>query len=92
MSALIGLERAKLGIPAAGSGDERLLESLISATSRAIEKACARVFGLTAFDEYPAFSDAGRGFLVLSRFPVQSVESVRHSPTPVLKPRPLLLA
>ena len=42
------------------------------------------VFGLTAFDEYPAFSDAGRGFLVLSRFPVQSVESVRHSPTPVL--------
>lgn len=85
MSDLIGLERARLGIPAAGSGDERLLESLISATSRSIEKVCARVFGLTAFDEYPSFGEVDRRILVLSRFPVQSVESVRHSPTSVLE-------
>ncbi len=85
MSDLIGLERAKLGIPAAGTADERLLEALIGAASRGIEKYCARVFGLTAFDEYPYFGEVDRRVLVLSRFPVQSVESVRHSPTSVLE-------
>ena len=85
MSTLIGLERAKLSIPAAGTGDERLLEALIAATSRAIETYCARVFGPTAFDEYPATSEVDRRVLLLSRFPVQSVESVRHSPTSVLE-------
>ena len=85
MSDLIGLERARLGIPAAVTGDERLLEALISATSRSIEKHCGRVFGLTAFDEYPYFGEVDRRVLVLSRFPVQSVESVRHSPASVLE-------
>ena len=95
MTTLISLERAKLSIVPAVSGDDRLLDVLIGAASRAIEKHCRRVFAANTYDECPDSDSvpglglvpnyARRGLLLLSRFPVLSVEAVRHSPTSVLE-------
>jgi hypothetical protein len=85
MADLATLTRVQQSVPGAtGGSDAALLSVLLSGVSRAIEKYCKRVFGSASYDELAAVDHAIPGRIVLSRFPVQSVESVRHSPFAVM--------
>ena len=83
MSLLCTLERAKLTIPSVATTDDRTVAELIAACSSAIEKYLRRRIALAEHDELYDGTDADR--LVLRQFPVQRVDSVRHSPQVVLQ-------
>jgi hypothetical protein len=80
---LISLERAKLNIPSATTGDERTIDALIGACSDAIQKYCRREFAVRSYDEL--YDGNGDRRLMLRQYPLISVESVRYRPVTVLK-------
>src|SRR5438874_2200539 len=60
-----------------------LLQSLVTAVSDAIEKYCRRSFYSKDYDE--VYSGTGYDTLLLRAYPIQSVQSLRFGPTPVLQ-------
>lgn len=79
---LISRERAKLNLPSAVAGDDRTIDALIGAVSSAIQKHCRRTFALQRYDE--VLDGTPQDVLILKEYPLQAVESVRHSPYTVL--------
>src|SRR5579871_3502010 len=59
------------------------LTDLITAVSRAIKKFCKREFNSTFYDEL--YNGNGQRRLMLRRFPVLNIQSVRYRPVTVLK-------
>lgn len=80
---LISLERARLSVPAAAAGDERLLAVLLDAASDAVRAWCDRDFVLREYDELVDGCYGER--LLLRHYPVQGVQSVRGDPLSVLE-------
>jgi hypothetical protein len=79
---LIDNDRAKLNL-AGQTPDNKTLDTLIAACSRAIQKYCRRNFAAQAYDEL--YNGTGDRRLLLREGPIQSVESVRYRPVTVLK-------
>jgi len=66
------------------TGNEyQTLTDLITAISRAIKKFCKRDFIASAYDEL--YNGNGERRLILNRFPILAVSSVRYRPVTVLK-------
>ncbi len=80
---LTDLDTAKQHIPNVQDGDEPLVQTLITAISKAIKKYCKRDFTSTAYDEL--YSGDGDRRLMLRQYPIQQVTSVRYRPVTVLK-------
>ncbi|MCS6851767.1 MAG: hypothetical protein NZ700_11435 [Gemmataceae bacterium] len=83
MPDLINLARAKMNLPAAGSGDDATIAALIAAVSTAIERYCRREFAVADHDEL--YDGPGTPWLWLRHYPIVRVRSVRLGPTPVLR-------
>lgn len=80
---LCSRERAKYNLPSATPADDRTIDALIGAVSAAIQKHCRRTLALSRFDEVLDGTLDDR--LLLREYPIQAIESVRHSPQPVLE-------
>lgn len=80
---LISLERAKVNLPSAQSGDDNTIDVLVGAASDAIVKYCRRDFRTRSYDEL--YSGDGDRRLMLRQYPLQTVDSVRYRPVTVIK-------
>src|ERR1700687_2250945 len=81
---LIPLARAKQNIQSiTDTSQDALLNTLITAISRGIEKYCRRDFVQTTYDEL--YNGNGDRRLLLRQYPLISVQSVRYRPVTVLK-------
>jgi hypothetical protein len=80
---LIDVDRARQNLPASVNTDEPTIATFITAASRAIEKYCRREFVQETYDEL--YNGTGDRRLILNRFPLLSVQSVRYRPVTVLK-------
>jgi hypothetical protein len=80
---LIDVDRARQNIPTAVNTDEPTISTLITAACRAIEKYCRREFVQETYDEL--YNGTGDRRLILNRFPLVSVQSVRYRPVTALK-------
>jgi hypothetical protein len=87
MPDLVTRERAlrNLNNLAASAAENALIDALIAAVSRAIERHCSRSFALEQFDDLVDGVDCG--CLLLRHFPIYSVERVAYAPTTVLTVR-----
>src|SRR6266481_4468301 len=81
---LITIARAYQGLPAALVNTiDTNLQTWVTAVSDAIEKYCRRKFYSLAYDEI--YSGNGYDTLLLRAYPIQSIESLRFGPTPVMQ-------
>lgn len=83
MPDLIDLDRARQNLPSATNTDEPTISTLISAASRAVMRYCRRNFVQTDYDEL--YNGTGDRRLILRRYPLLKVASVRYRPVTVLK-------
>lgn len=83
MPDLIDLNRARQNIPSSTNSDEPTIATLITAVSKAVQRWCRRDFVSTAYDEL--YDGNGDDRLMLRQYPIINVESVRSSPTAVLR-------
>ncbi len=80
---LISLSRALTNLPAATAADYATISTLITAASRVIARACQREFVINAYDEL--YNGNGQRRLLLRRYPILSVQSVRYRPVTVVR-------
>lgn len=80
---LCSLERARLNLPGTTTSDDRTIDAMIAATSDAIRKYLRRQITLSRHDEILDGTDGPR--LMVREYPIQSIESIRHSPQVVLQ-------
>ncbi len=83
MADLISLSRALVNVPSATSSDYSTISTLITAVSKVIQRICDREFSILAYDEF--YNGDGQRRLMLRRYPILSVQSVRYRPVTVLK-------
>src|SRR6516164_5408390 len=83
---LITNARARIALPSAaggGTSDDTAINTLITASSRAIMRYCKRAFVSDTYDEL--YNGRGERQLFLRNYPIQSVQSVRYRPVTVMK-------
>jgi hypothetical protein len=82
---LITNARARVNLPnvAAGADNDAVINTLITACSRAIMRYCKRAFASDTYDEL--YSGRAERQIFLRNYPLQSVQSVRYRPVTVLK-------
>jgi hypothetical protein len=80
---LITLDRAKESIKNFYTGDDAVLQNIVSATSKFVCHWCNRIFAVNTYDEL--IDGTGERNLLLSQFPVIQVVRLSYFRTPVIQ-------
>lgn len=85
MADLITNDRARYNLPNSATADNEIINAMIAAASKGIERYCRRSFVQAAHDEL--YDDRGQNLLQLRQYPISSIEALRADPVGVLRAR-----